>query len=237
MNTSFEAILVALNANNGMALDDHRDDKSLLKIVAIARLGKNVISLMDADYAAYYSINSMYVDKDGKPHVSTYSVGVMYPEYLLGTLEEAVRQYNSPEAHTPGLDYQKLTDLTYVGAKGVDLFHAAVTALRCNYGWAVNDVRAKQVEAYDKSPIKITAVASVNGKPVAIGLSGGVNYVRELTVADDGTVHFTDNVLERNHSVGEVATAEEFFSRYAELSDKALSFDEIVYLDKEALAA
>ena len=119
-------------------------------------------------------------------------------------------------------------------------FQAVLQALEGNYGWTVNDRRAASVPAYDKSPHRVNVVAQVGDKAVAVFLSGGVNYLRELIVSADGTVHLTDNVMERNHSVGEVDSEEEFFSRYIQITDpqcKDLSIVQLVFLNKEMAAA
>lgn len=119
-------------------------------------------------------------------------------------------------------------------------FTQVVTALQNNYGWAVNDGRVAHVPAHDKSPYRVNVVGRVGDSAVAVVLSGGVNYLKELTVDGEGIVHLTDNVMERNHSVGEVSSEEEFFQRYNQITDwrcRDLTIVELIFLNKEAVTA
>lgn len=240
MNNTFDAVLAALNANNGKAVDNHTSNRETTAIMAIAKLGKVTVALLDA---AYYSLNVMIVGTGGCPILTRISTGVMYPEYLNGTLEQAIEKFNKvialSNASEPEEKYKKaeLTDLTFVASKDTSSMDKVLVALRNTYGWAVNDIRAKQAAAHDHSPIKIEAVASVNGKAVAVSHSGSVNYIRELIVAPDGAVHLSENVIERNHSVGEVMSANAFFRMYQALPNSELKFDEVVFLNAAQVAA
>lgn len=233
MNDSFDAVLAALNANNGKAVDSHNNNRDTTAIKAIAKLGKVTVALLDA---AYYSMNVLIVGKDGRAILTSIATAVMYPEYLDGTLEQAVEKFNKTVAFMNSNEQEEkfkrpeLTDLTVIVSKDTTAMDKVLLALRNNYGWAVNDIRAKQVAPHDRSPIKIGAVASVGGKAVAVQLSGGVNYIRELIIGEHGQVHLTDNVIERNHSVGEVTSERTFFECYSSLGDGELVFDEVVVL-------
>lgn len=240
MNSSFKAVLAALNANNGKAVDSHNNNRDTTVIKAIATLGNVTVALLDA---AYYSMNVVIVGADGRPILTSIATAVMYPEYLDGTLEQAVEKFNkviaSSNANETEEKYMRneLTDFTRIESKDTTAMDKVLYALRNTYGWAVNDIRAKQVAVHDHSPIKIEAVASVDGKAVSVSYSGGVNYIRELIVTADGQVHLTANVIERNHSVGEVMSAGYFFRMYNSLPDRQLTFDEVVFLDAAQVAA
>jgi hypothetical protein len=111
MNKDFNAILTALRDNNGMAIDSHNNTE--IKIEAIANYGTLAVVGMPAD-VPFYSINSMYVNKDGRAVVSGYAWAVMGPEIIQESPEQSAEEFNKPQYHTPGFGYSKLTDVTRV---------------------------------------------------------------------------------------------------------------------------
>lgn len=111
MNTKFANILASLRANNGMAIDSHTGRE--LKIEAIAMIGDKDVVAMPAD-VAYYSLNGMFINSEGRAVVSSYAWSVMGPEIIRDTAIASAIEYNKPEYHTPGMSYHKLNNVTNI---------------------------------------------------------------------------------------------------------------------------
>ena len=117
MNTTYEAILAALTANDGLAIDCHGSGKDTVSIVAIAKLGEHTVALLDVDYSEYYSINSMRVGDDGIARITRQSVGVMQPDFLTDSLETAVERYNWVVKRSTWATLHQLTDVLRIQAQ------------------------------------------------------------------------------------------------------------------------
>jgi hypothetical protein len=106
MIKTFEAIQAAIIANNGMVIDDHRSGREpaeqLRKVHGIAKYAKDTVYLCSADETPYFCLNGMYVDEEGKPHLSRWSVGGVIETRNHGGLMEGIRAYNDPKNWIPG---------------------------------------------------------------------------------------------------------------------------------------
>lgn len=113
MNT-IANIVAALRAHNGMALDMHdQTSQREIKIEAVALFGEDAVVAMPAD-VPYYSINGLFIDKNGRACLSTFSWAVMDPQIIQDTPEASAAEFNKPEHHTPGLKYHQLSQVTLV---------------------------------------------------------------------------------------------------------------------------
>lgn len=148
MNKSFEAILTALRNHNGMAIDNHHNSE--VKIEAIAKFGEVDTVAMFAD-VSYYSLNGMYVNDAGRAVVSTYSWAVMGPEIIQDTPALSAEEFNKPQYHTPGLSYHKLTEVTLIEEKEIEVI--------------VNDID-HLVYALGLTPVKNNPLPQVAGENV-----------------------------------------------------------------------
>jgi len=94
----FAKVVEAVKAVKGVVKDDHRSSiGGTLKLCGVATLDKDGISipiaLIDDDY---FSLNELYLDEDGVPHISTRAVaGVIHtPKSQNVTLEQGIASYN-----------------------------------------------------------------------------------------------------------------------------------------------
>lgn len=189
---TIEQIIKALREHNGVAIDSHNNHG--IKIEAIAQLGDREIVAFPAN-VSHFSLNSMFINAQGKPCVSTYSNGIMMPEYLIdGSFENGVAEYNNPKSHTPGLSYWKLTRLTYVIEKDSSDFKTVAAALAKNDGVALDD-HLRYCGDIERQKVDVEVIASLNGKAVYLSdhFNGCSFSVNSMYVDEDGTVHISKN--------------------------------------------
>lgn len=118
---SFDEIRQAIIDNNGAVIDDHMrylaDTNYAGMIIhphAIAKHGDDTVLLhSEAEESSYFCLNRMYIDDDGIPHLSKFSVGCIVNIREHGSLDKAVESYNHPSSWMPGFNYTKLTDVFY----------------------------------------------------------------------------------------------------------------------------
>lgn len=98
VSSVFTAVAKAVHAAKGVVQDDHRASiGGTLKLCGVATLDKDgssiPVALIDDDY---FSLNELYLDEAGVPHVSTRAVaGVIHtPKSQNVTLEQGIAAYN-----------------------------------------------------------------------------------------------------------------------------------------------
>lgn len=185
-----EQVLAALRANKGMAINDHGPYE--MKVEAIALMGdREVVAFYDE---THFSLNSMYIDIEGRAHVSTYSNGIMYQEYIAkGDFQAAIDEYNKPENHTRGLGYWKITNLTYVKEDNMSEFNKVLEALRANNNVALDDHMAYTKNVEDMK-VNVKVIGEINGDAVFLeDFSKQVTSysVNRMVVDSEGNVHIT----------------------------------------------
>lgn len=118
----YNAVLAALKATNGAALDDHKAEGTTLQLAGVAALvkGEKIIPVALCN-SRYFSVNLMYVE-DGKAHIDRSSVGgaVMPMEHNMDVLE-AVKAYNQAQADFPFSSGQLEHIFMFNTDKGVDV--------------------------------------------------------------------------------------------------------------------
>lgn len=112
---NFNVVVEALKASNGIVGDDHSNGDGTMKAAGIAALvkGDSIIPVLLCN-SRYFSLNLMYVDKNGKPRVARESVGgVVIPQDFDMNLMKAVEGYN---ANQEGSEFScgKLEHVHYV---------------------------------------------------------------------------------------------------------------------------
>jgi hypothetical protein len=99
---SFAQIVSAIAANNGMVKDDHGNGTRMLKLAGVATLDKNErstpVALCDS---AYFSVNGVYLDEEGVPHVDISSVGGVVDCRNHASVKDAVEHYNEEQKGFP----------------------------------------------------------------------------------------------------------------------------------------
>lgn len=116
---TFEEIHAAIVANCGMVIDDHRTGKQnyadmVRKVHAIGKHGDDTVFLCSETETTYFCLNRMYIDDDGIPHLSRWSVGGVINLREHGTLAKAVTAYNDPANWVPGHKFTPVTDVVYL---------------------------------------------------------------------------------------------------------------------------
>lgn len=94
MTTTIQATIEAVQANGFKIIDDHDPKRGLETVcgVGIHTAGgrEKVVALYGN--CAYFSVNSIYLDEEGRPHLSTWSVGGLIRPY--GDVQLGVDDYN-----------------------------------------------------------------------------------------------------------------------------------------------
>lgn len=94
-NRSFKEILDAVIANNNMVIDDHDNFNKSMKLAGVAKLKHSGVAVALCD-SRYFSLNRVYLDQSGVPHVSRESVaGVIKKDGI--SLQEAIEKYNEQQ--------------------------------------------------------------------------------------------------------------------------------------------
>lgn len=116
MKHSIQDILEAIAKNNNQVVDDHRGDSNNLrnKPYAIGKHGEHIVWLCSPEETPYFSINSVYIDEKGIPHLSRWSVGGVVDLNRYGSLDAALKVYNDPANWTAGFKLTPVTDITYL---------------------------------------------------------------------------------------------------------------------------
>ncbi len=96
-------------------------------------------------------------------------------------------------------------------------FDAVLKALRANFGWAINDHRVALVPSYDKSPIKIDAIAKCGDHVVALRTEKVVHTLQTLYVDDGGQVHLSTFTANENHGIGFIYGVEKGISSFNDI--------------------
>ncbi|MNI27491.1 hypothetical protein D3C76_89620 [compost metagenome] len=94
-NTSLQAIIDAVKANDFVVIDDHSRDGGTSKVQGVGihtRDDQVHVVALYKDYA-YYSVNNIYLDSNGVPHLSKWSVGGAIEP--CGDLDYGVEVYNN----------------------------------------------------------------------------------------------------------------------------------------------
>lgn len=101
MNTSIQAVIAAVQANGFKIIDDHCPKRSLETIDAIGIHHRGTREEVVALYGnvAYFSVNSIYLDDQGRPHLSTSSVGGVIKPF--GDVQVGVDEYNEGQLKSP----------------------------------------------------------------------------------------------------------------------------------------
>lgn len=98
----FAGLVEVIRARKGVVIDDHGIRGELrLAGVGLIDNGKRqqFVALCDS---RYFSLNSVYLDEHGVPHLSTSSVGgVVMPMYHGGDLQEACDAYSAEQKENP----------------------------------------------------------------------------------------------------------------------------------------
>ena len=91
-------VIAALKANGGKYVDDHRKGGVEVKIQYLLIVERKQLAfeyVAPGFDCAYFSINPLYVGEDGKPHLSTRSIGgAVAPMNHDDSLEKALQAYN-----------------------------------------------------------------------------------------------------------------------------------------------
>lgn len=103
---NFAAIVDAVNHTSGRILDDHNNGASGMTVAGIAELvkGESRIPVVLCR-SIYFSLNRLYLDERGFPHVSRESVGGVVKCMNGTTLEQGITNYNVAQVdqiHTCG---------------------------------------------------------------------------------------------------------------------------------------
>jgi len=96
-----QEIIAAVQAAGFKLVDDHDPRRGLESIsaVGIHHRGdrQQVVALYEN--VAYFSVNEIYIDDTGRPHLSTYSVGGIIKPY--GDIVQGVADYNEGQKSNP----------------------------------------------------------------------------------------------------------------------------------------
>lgn len=99
---TFVEVLAAVKAFNNSVKDDHGNGTRVLKLCGLATLDKNerstIVALCDS---AYFSLNDVYLDEEGVPHVSTSSCGGVVDCRTHASVADAIEYYNEEQAKFP----------------------------------------------------------------------------------------------------------------------------------------
>lgn len=100
---TYAAVVAAIVANKGIVIDDHKPNDGVIKLAGVGKLqGKTREVPVALCEARYFSLNEMYVDEEGRPHVGRNSVaGTVIPMDYGMDLKEAIAGYNKEQAEYP----------------------------------------------------------------------------------------------------------------------------------------
>ena len=92
----FAAVVAAVNATNGVVVDDHRGagERAVYGIATLVK-GDHLVPVALVQ-AKYFSLNLLYLGKDGKAHISRDSVGGCV-EVFDNTMDQAILNYNESQ--------------------------------------------------------------------------------------------------------------------------------------------
>lgn len=119
MQTSFDAVLVALSTNGNHAIDDHLPrylvgPKGMVEVVAVAAIGEHTVRIETNLNVEQFYLTAMYVDDDGLPHVSKLSVGGVVRIRGHLSIEAAIAFYNDPANWWAPDLVKQIRNLTYL---------------------------------------------------------------------------------------------------------------------------
>lgn len=96
-----QEIIAAVQANGFKIIDNHDPKRGLETIDAVGihiRGGREqVVALYER--VAYFSVNEVILDDQGRPHLSTFSVGGIIKPY--GDIDLGVEEYNEGQTKNP----------------------------------------------------------------------------------------------------------------------------------------
>jgi len=99
---NFNAVAAAIVANKGVVIDTHNNRRTEMQAAGIAALikGDRVTPVLLCQ-GAYFSLNTLSVEKDGSVELSTWSTGGVVMVDRHGGLQEAILAYNEEIADLP----------------------------------------------------------------------------------------------------------------------------------------
>ena len=109
---TFAGVLAALQANDNQVVRNNILDNPTIH--AIAQYGDYTVALMSMEETPYFSVNQLYVDSDGKPHIERGSVGVTIFSRQAGSLEAAIAVHNDPTKWASWYQLTQITNVTYL---------------------------------------------------------------------------------------------------------------------------
>lgn len=99
---SFTEVLAAVKGFNNSVKDDHGNGTRVLKLCGLATLDKlersTIVALCDS---AYFSLNDVYLDEEGFPHVSISSCGGVVDCRRHVDVAEAIEYFNAEQVKFP----------------------------------------------------------------------------------------------------------------------------------------
>lgn len=93
----FNTLIDAITKTKGRIKDDHGNENSYITVAGIALVnrGDNHVAVPLFN-ASYYSLNELYMGRDGQPHISTNSVAGVVKKFEL-SVEESILLYNEQQ--------------------------------------------------------------------------------------------------------------------------------------------
>jgi hypothetical protein len=96
-----EAIIAAIKANNNVIIDQHDDRERTLTCVGLYYAGKNkqdepIIHVVCLLEGKTFCLNPIHVDHNGKPYLSTWSVGGVVNAKNV-SMEQAIANFNDEQ--------------------------------------------------------------------------------------------------------------------------------------------
>lgn len=90
---NFEVIVAAVKANNNRVVDDHNNSRPSVELAGLAMVERSGIPVALCE-SRYFSLNRVYLDDKGVPHVSQEAVAgaVMKGGF---SMREAIEAYNA----------------------------------------------------------------------------------------------------------------------------------------------
>lgn len=96
-----QEIIAAVQAAGFKLIDDHGYGRNVESISAVGvhHRGNRQQVVALYEHVAYFSVNEIYLDEKGVPHLSTSSVGGIIKPY--GDIEQGVIDYNEGQKNNP----------------------------------------------------------------------------------------------------------------------------------------
>ncbi len=99
LNASFETIVAAVKANNGIVGDDHNNGTRTLKLDGLAAYEKgNKITLVGLINSRAFCLNEVYLTTEGKPRISKWATGAVIELRDGMNLHKGIESFNTAMA-------------------------------------------------------------------------------------------------------------------------------------------